>query len=462
MRDRELREIRDARELREMEHDMLYPDERERITRDRERTLAGRGDWKEGWTPVEREWDDVGGRAGGFIGGPVRGGASAGVAKLAPREKRAPSEPDWDADEAPSSGTRDGGGSRGAWDEREVRELGTRELTTRDKHTTGRSGEHGGERRWQPEWRDNAPESPTHTSGPAGRGELPSHLHRPDARGSRGFRRGGVHQSIAGAVGGSLEHSERNPSGGSSYRPHPPPLMTLPVQPPGGFHGANPRFPNKRNMTYTNPNLIKKQQAALAAAKAAAQASAVAAATTAVAAAKAAAQSAANSITNPGILGQVGGAIARQQEALAAAAAAAAANEKPEAGEIVGDTETSKADALLSKGKNLQKIEPKSVTTTEKAGGELSEISDSDDDILDKEPSKVPTPLSGDSVVLEKNNDLPVNTLDTAKGAATIATATLPSDENTNEGDKPDEEDLLDFEEISDGELEEDARHKSE
>lgn len=169
-------------------------------------------------------------------------------------------------------------------------------------------------------------------------------------------------------------------------------------------------------MTYTNPNILKKQQAALAAAKAAAQASAVAAATTAVAAAKAAAQSAANATTTPGTLAQVSS--NRVQ----------ATDDKPEAGEIVGDEQKEENAAGDVGGQQKEK----------KNSGELSEISDSDDDILNKTEKKAKIENEDSNSQSKQDN------------------------KETGEEGKGDEEEIMDFEEISDGELEEERAAKGE
>ncbi|XP_037935513.1 fl(2)d-associated complex component [Teleopsis dalmanni] len=421
-RERELHDMHDHRDFREMDHDMIYTDERERITRDRERAISTRGDWKADWEmPRERTWEE-----------PVRSGfqkrtnpnaitPSVVSAKVLQRDQRAPSEPDWDADEIkekPDSKAekpilREAPGFSGATTQRDV----WSEHDQRDKNLIPSRTEQL-DRRWQNEWRDG--EEPLPRSGPG------LMIHHRSERG-RGFRRGGL-----------IDHGERVPSGGG-YRPHPPPLMTLPVQPPGGYH-SNPRFPNKRSMTYTNPNLIKKQQAALAAAKAAAQASAVAAATTAVAAAKAAAQSAANAVTNPGILGQVS--VVRPQQG------STIEEDKPEAGEIVADTDNKFNVEKVVEEKSSETV-TEIATVDDKGNGELSEISDSDDDILNKTERKAKTDAENEISLKESTQ------------SDSITEPKISQNEDTiNTEEKADDEEMLDFEEISDGELEEDARHK--
>ncbi|XP_017475878.1 PREDICTED: uncharacterized protein LOC108366101 isoform X2 [Rhagoletis zephyria] len=448
---RDQRDTRDTREFREIGHELIYPDERERLIRNRERV---REEWKGEWDVTrEQDWNDtppITGR-GGFVGGPKRnaaiigGGSITGPTKLPPREQRAPSEPDWDTEEiqknsgsntnkpestiirdAPNFGL--GPGQRDTWGDREHHDI----QPSREKAVPAPRPE-GLDRRWQNDWREDE-ETMQRMGGNGSSGSVPSSLHHPRSeRGGRNFRRGG------GAVGS--DHAERNAQG---LRMHPPPLMTLPVQPPAtGFLGGNPRFPNKSKMTYTNPNLIKKQHAAAAAAKAAAQASAVAAASTAVAAAKAAAQSAANATTNPSILGQA--TCLRQQHDIFII------DDKPEAGEILHDADVNRK---LDTGVIYKKCDPFSVLSNAamidaRASGELSEISDSDDDILNKGEKKYRTETDEDSTMkvdgISEQDDFTRSNDDTANGVI---------------GDKHDDDEMLDFEEISDGELEEDSRTK--
>lgn len=412
IRDRELHEH--PRDYRDIEAERMYPDERERLPprEGRERPpFVGRPgpDWKRtDWgSPRERgEWqgDEAGpppsGRGIGFVGGPKRGGGVGMVGKIAPllqqRDQRPPSEPDWDAEEGQIDTPKKSEGTpKRDWIEHDQRELPL------NREKPGPGG-----RPWNPEWRegDDAPGPSTgYQRGPPG----PMMHHPRSERGGRGGYRG---------RGGHIDHGERIP-GGHGFRPHhPPALMNMPVPPPGGFHGPGPmpRFPNKRNMTYTNPNILKKQQAALAAAKAAAQASAVAAATTAVAAAKAAAQSAANATTTPGTLAQVSS--NRVQ----------ATDDKPEAGEIVGDEQKEENAAGDVGGQQKEK----------KNSGELSEISDSDDDILNKTEKKAKIENEDSNSQSKQDN------------------------KETGEEGKGDEEEIMDFEEISDGELEEERAAK--
>lgn len=364
-------------EIREREH--AYGEER------RERTLAGRADWKSNqeWESAhnsQREWAEsagsssaIRGRGGYMHAGMKRGGLAGSAGKTMLTMQHSAEEPDWDAEES-ETGKADtkrmhANFAAHSWDEQNAQQ-------SREKQ----------ERRWplagSKDWRDS---DDIATSAPT---LARLGLHR--GRG-RGFRRGG------------LEHATERVG---IYRAHAPPaLMNLNVQSPNAFHNSNnPRFALNRNMTYTNPNIIKKQ----AAAKAAAQASAA----TAVAAAKAAAQSAASATTNPGIFGQV-----RHQ----------VFDEKPEAGEVIADSDNEKAD---------------------KAAGELSEISDSDDDILNKTEKKTKTEDS-----LDKE--------DSQESGITKQLTANPEGNDETEIKTADDDEMLDsFEEISDGELEEDSRHK--
>ncbi|XP_011211467.2 fl(2)d-associated complex component [Bactrocera dorsalis] len=446
---REQRDTRDPRDFRDMDSELIYPDERERLIRNRERV---REEWKGDWDiSREQEWNDtppITGR-GGFIGGPKRnttliGGApNPGPSKIPPREQRAPSEPDWDAVEVQkSTGTninkiepqliRDGSnfgigsGQRDTWGANDHHDMPPQ----REKPIPPPRTE-GGDRRWQNDWREEEDAMQRVASVNSGSNIPPSMHHHRSERGGRNFRRG------VGA--GGPEHGDRN---GQGLRTHPPPLMTLPVQPPAtGFLGGNPRFPNKSKMTYTNPNIIKKQHAAMAAAKAA-QASAVAAASTAVAAAKAAAQSAANATTNPSILGQASNLIRQQHETFIN-------DDKPEAGEILHDADSNKnldSGATNKKVDNFLMLGNPAVGDN-RAAGELSEISDSDDDILNKGDKKSRTETDEDSTVK-------------VDGISEQEDLTRSIDDAGIVDEKNEDDEMLDFEEISDGELEEDSRNK--
>lgn len=448
---REQRDTRDPRDFRDMESELIYPDERERLIRNRERV---REEWKGGWdVGREQEWNDtppITGR-GGFIGGPKRnatliGGApNPGPSKIAPREQRAPSEPDWDAVEVQNNAganinkiepslIRDGtnfgigSGQRDTWGTNDHHDMPPqREKAIPPPRTEGV------DRRWQNDWREDEDTMQRVASGNTG-GNIPSSLHHHrNERGGRNFRRGG-------GVG-APDHGDRN---GQGLRTHPPPLMTLPVQPPAtGFLGGNPRFPNKSKMTYTNPNIIKKQHAAMAAAKAA-QASAVAAASTAVAAAKAAAQSAANATTNPSILGQAqaSNTVRQQHETFVN-------DDKPEAGEILHDADSNKKLDMGATAKNIDNFLALGNPTADddRAVGELSEISDSDDDILNKGDKKSRTETDEDSTIK-------------VDGISEQEDLTRSNDDAGIVDEKHEDDEMLDFEEISDGELEEDSRNK--
>lgn len=282
--------------------------------------------------------------------------------------------------------------------------------------------------------------------------------------------------------------------------------MTLPVQPPGGYHGgASSRgFPHKRlpygggggGFLKKHPHMPSTTTSAAAAAgtgtggatasaaqsgqqqhtpakpsNAAAQASAVAAATTAVAAAKAAAQSAANATTNPGILAQVSKLPNIKQEE--------ASEDSTSTPELMtssngGDSATEHSTSALDTSLRLLKQEPK-------PNGELSEISDSDDDILnktDKVKPKCELQLEG---ALAGTQEVSTDALSTSEETIKLEPQTLASSSSSTTSaaaaaqaagaaaagttsqvaiKNEDVDEVLDFEEISDGELEEDARHK--
>ncbi|XP_073833624.1 fl(2)d-associated complex component [Musca autumnalis] len=400
------REMHDPRDYREMEPEHLYPEERDRLPppRERERGYVGRpgSDWKrKEWMGSPREWptEEPGpsshSSARGF-GGPKRGTSSVLPGKIPPpsiREQRPQSETDWDAEEGQIEVSKKPEPNRDTWLEHDKRDL----PESREKIPP--SG-----RPWDWREREEATGPPSYSRGPPG----PMMHHPRSERGGRGgYRRGG-----------HIIHGERVPGIHGFRAHHPPALLSLPT-PGGGFHEGSPRFPNKRNMTYTNPNILKKQQAALAAAN------------TAVAAAKAAAQSAASGTTNPSILGQAVGTANRTGQAT---------DDKPEAGEIVGEAED-KQNTPSNTGEGAAEQTEQSAgeaagAEKEKKSGELSEISDSDDDILNKTEKKAK--------------------LDNEDSNSQTKTAT---DKEANE-EKGDEEEIMDFEEISDGELEEERAAK--
>lgn len=205
----------------------------------------------------------------------------------------------------------------------------------------------------------------------------------------------------------------------------------------------------------------------------------MAAATTAVAAAKAAAQSAANATTNPGILAQVSKLPHIKQEE--------ASEDSTGTPELMtssngGDSATEHSSSALDTSLRLLKQESK-------PNGELSEISDSDDDILNKTDKVKPkcelqldgalagtqevstdalstseeaikcepqTSASSASPTTSPTAMVAAQTGGEAAGTAAGGSATSQSGGIKVEG----VDEVLDFEEISDGELEEDARHK--
>lgn len=99
---------------------------------------------------------------------------------------------------------------------------------------------------------------------------------------------------------------------------------------------------------------------------------------------------------------------------------------------------------MLGCGGEPVKLEPRPST----GEGELSEISDSDDDILNKTDKVRPK----SELPLEATQDMDSNTEEIKNEALNGSTGAAIKVEEVDE--------VLDFEEISDGELEEDARHK--
>jgi len=273
--------------------------------------------------------------------------------------------------------------------------------------------------------------------------------------------------------------------------------MTLPVQPPGGYHGggggSSRGFPHKRLPYGGGGAFIKKHphmppataagvgsgaaastgaqvaphQQPKQPSNAAAQASAVAAATTAVAAAKAAAQSAANAITNPGILAQVSKLPNIKQED-ASEDSAGTPELAATATSVTAEPSTESLSSLpLESSLRQLKQEPK-------PNGELSEISDSDDDILNKTDKVKPKSelqlegalagnqeISTDLTVLSNSEEITKSDAQTiAQGSTQMATSGSAAGAQQASIKSEEVEEVLDFEEISDGELEEDARHK--
>ncbi|XP_055841834.1 fl(2)d-associated complex component [Episyrphus balteatus] len=129
------------------------------------------------------------------------------------KSNRPPSEPDWDAEEF-------AGGSRQLWEEAREKRERERALDHVQSPSSGRSG------RWpQQDWARGHPQA----------GESGS-SHRKGAN----YRHSGA----------PLDYMHDR----QKFRPHPPPLMAI----HSGYHPPTRQFPSKRQMTYTNPNLKKK------------------------------------------------------------------------------------------------------------------------------------------------------------------------------------------------------------
>lgn len=368
---------------------------------------------------------------------------------------RPPSEPDWDNEEYP-------GGSRQLWEEAREKRERERGLDHVQSPGSGRSG------RWpQDGWRGHPQDAPPgvgHRKGP-------------------GYRHGGP----------QLDYMHDR----QKFRPHPPPLMAI----HSGYHPTR-QFPTKRQMTYTNPNLKKKPVGPPTTPGGTAIPSLLALPPIA-----------------PPTLSELVAAEKEQQmemnkEAIQAAIANAAALPTPEVVEPtktveqviekpesegtsptteVANEETKEADpepeeegalpptpsepepTAVKENDNEtdepseappnpetpkeEKVPVASVETTaapedppaesEPVPDDLSEISDSDDEILDK---------------VEENKTVAEPSAAEASGEAAaenVATGSPMKDTATDDS-KPEamDDDLLDFEEISDGELEEDSRIK--
>jgi len=119
----------------------------------------------------------------------------------------------------------------------------------------------------------------------------------------------------------------------------------------------------------------------------------------------------------------------------------------PELGAQDSPTQSLNLNQSLSSEGNPVKQE---LIRTSAVEGELSEISDSDDDILNKTDKVRPK----NELPTETEQEMDTNA-DEVKSEALHIVAGHPI-----KGEEGDE--VLDFEEISDGELEEDARHKGE
>jgi len=113
------------------------------------------------------------------------------------------------------------------------------------------------------------------------------------------------------------------------------------------------------------------------------------------------------------------------------------------------DSPTQNLNQSLTSEGNPVKLEP--MRTTVAGEGELSEISDSDDDILNKTDKVRPK----SELPAEREQEMDTNGVEVTKNECLHGVAGHPI-----KGEEVDE--VLDFEEISDGELEEDARHKGE
>ncbi|XP_055911329.1 fl(2)d-associated complex component [Eupeodes corollae] len=354
------------------------------------------------------------------------------------KSNRPSSEPDWDAEEFP-------GGSRQLWEEAREKRERERALDHVQSPSSGRSG------RWpQQDWR----------GGHAQPGESGS-SHRKGAN----YRHGGGPQM-------DYLHDRQK------FRPHPPPLMAI----HSGYHPPTRQFPSKRQMTYTNPNLKKKlggptTPGGTAIPSLLALPLIPPPTISELVAAEKEQQPLLMEVNQPVptlIVPSSDEASKTTEEAektdpeVKAASEGANEEEKsqePEEEGALPETPT-ETEPVIAKENEPSEVAPNLEPAAEQAPAavaatdehpvesepvpdDLSEISDSDDEILDKLEESKP---AIETAAGETNGD--VNAENQLTGS--------PMKDGVNEDSKPEaiDDDLLDFEEISDGELEEDSRTK--
>lgn len=356
------------------------------------------------------------------------------------KSNRPPSEPDWDAEEY-------AGGSRQLWEEAREKRDRERGLDHGQSPGPGRSG------RWpQQDWRGGHP--------PGGES---SSSHRKGAN----YRHGGP----------QLDYMHDR----QKFRPHPPPLMAI----HSGYHPPNRQFPSKRQMTYTNPNLKKKLGGPPTTPGGTAIPSLLALPPIApptiselVAAEKE--EKLPHKIMEinepamnlPPISDETNKSmeegemcdtkpstdVAIDETKEPDTEEEGALPETPSESEPSGDVKESEPISEVTPNAEATEPAPNATPTaseeqpteTEPVPDDLSEISDSDDEILDKVEDSKPVV---EAVASETNCE---------PAADNLLASGSPLKDATNEDSKAEamDDDLLDFEEISDGELEEDSRTK--
>ncbi|XP_055370864.1 fl(2)d-associated complex component [Condylostylus longicornis] len=274
-------------------------------------------------------------------------------------------------------------------------------------------------KRWpQQEWRPRAPP-------PHGADLRPMHPGGPPGPRVPGYR-APMHRHPVGPI-----------NYGGQERPHYPPRHAPPHM-QGQHHLGTPyhprqHFPPKRQMVYTNPNLIANQKAAAAAAASSPNLNKPNSALVPIKLA-----TASPTFVNPANKIALIKKIEEQKEQEKLAALNDALTDTGDAG-----ADEMEPGEIKSTNEN-ESVEPSEENSGDGVGGEgegrddLSEISDEADDILKEEKNKQAAALAGDKQI------------DGAKDDTNI--------EADTPGDQTENDDLLDFEEISDGELEEETR----
>lgn len=332
-------------------------------------------------------------------------------------------------------------------------------------------------RRWpQQEWRPRGPAGQIHVpGGPAPvnfRHNAPIHAHPMDYTHERPDYR-------------------RQPHHFPAHLPHHHPV--------GYHHPPRPHFPSKRQMTYTNPNLLQNQKAAQQARLAAAAAAAAAAqlnssltvASTIVTTATTVSTPAIVIATQSNLTSKVQTTLTKpstittttptistaQSTTVSETSASVTGTSTPKGTENIleknsdnSSTETNDDSKKLESGEIAEESSGDGVTDSGTVGEEvipddLSEISDEADDILNKgeelakNSAKLKMEIGASS---EKSQEIVIkNEVATTENNSVVVTGTGTGVDTQITGDSTDKDindDLLDFEEISDGELEEESR----
>lgn len=459
MRDCDMRELRD---YRNMDTNHIYANERgrerdrerERLGAERERSFGNRmsADWKHEWnSPHERtEWleknNDTGRnmsygankRSNVVVGSKSNSTALSNKISTNTAEHGLASDGNWknvensldNSKQSESVGINREGSSQHNWMDHENR--GEIPINTSTS---------SGNRQWNQDWRENADNINYQRN---------THIHqmRNDRGGRSGYRRG------AGVMDHGIERGYRAAHNTATNQSN-----LLQNQISSGY----PRFPNKR-LTYMNPNLIKKQQTALSTAKVGntipTSGSNVAAETppsitktpitsTVTSTTNASTNVIITSTTTNSTFTGINTNAPVQNETTVTNSLPATLSSVSESIKQGDTTSELTAGKPLVTGNTV--IENTGNTILDSAmivAAELSEISDTDDEILNKTDKKKDDTTDTELMSTLTNDNVLI--LNSAK------------DEKNNIKDVEDkcDDDLLDFEEISDGELEEDSRNR--